>query len=85
LVKELGNIGELEIEAKALLAEHNVNDQEFPAPALACLPEIPWHIPAKEFTTRRDLRFHRIFTIDPQTAKGIGIVVVYIRKVCAFC
>lgn len=70
IVKELGNVGELEVEAKALLAEHNVNDQEFPEAALACLPETPWSIPAKEYKKRQDLRFHRIFSIDPETAKG---------------
>lgn len=70
LVKELGNVGELAIEAKALLAEHNVKDSDFPIPAMRNLPETPWEIPEKEYKSRRDLRFHRIFTIDPITAKG---------------
>jgi protein SSD1 len=70
LVKELGNVGELAVEAKALLAEHNVKDSDFPIPAMRNLPETPWQIPEKEYKSRRDLRFHRIFTIDPITAKG---------------
>jgi protein SSD1 len=70
LVQELGNVGDLAAEAKALLAENCINDQDFPNAALGCLPATPWHIPAVEFTKRRDLRFHRIFSIDPETAKG---------------
>lgn len=71
LVQELGNVGDLAAEAKALLAENCINDQDFPKAALACLPATPWQIPAAEFDKRRDLRSYRIFSIDPETAKGI--------------
>lgn len=71
LVQELGNVGDLAAEAKALLAENCINDQDFPKAALTCLPATPWQIPAVEFDKRRDLRSHRIFSIDPETAKGI--------------
>lgn len=30
-----------------------------------------WKIPEEEFKKRRDLRKHRIFTIDPSTAKDL--------------
>ncbi|KAI8582204.1 hypothetical protein K450DRAFT_227890 [Umbelopsis ramanniana AG] len=80
LVQELGNVGDLAAEAKALLAENCINDQDFPNAALGCLPATPWHIPAVEFTKRRDLRFHRIFSIDPETAKDLDDAVHVIDK-----
>lgn len=41
---------------------------------LACLPRTPWVVADQDLSGRRDFRGHRIFSIDPPTA-----------KVCALC
>ncbi|RUS22900.1 hypothetical protein BC937DRAFT_95258 [Endogone sp. FLAS-F59071] len=71
LERELGHVGNIDIETQALLADNNVHDVEFSEAVLKCLPPIPWVIPEKEYTTRRDLRASRIFTIDPPTANDL--------------
>ena len=39
---------------------------------LDCLPQdLPWRIPASEYTYRKDLRDYCIFTIDPATARDL--------------
>lgn len=71
LVDQLGSIGDIEVETAALLKDCNVVSEEFPEAALKCLPPTPWIIPEHEYTTRRDMRSHRVFTIDPETAKDL--------------
>ena len=38
---------------------------------LACLPPTPWSISEEEVAARRDLRRHRVFSIDPPTARDL--------------
>jgi protein SSD1 len=71
LERELGDIGNIEIETEALLADNNVTTTAFGEKVEKCLPELPWSIPEKELSRRRDLRKDCIFTIDPATAKDL--------------
>lgn len=71
LERELGDIGNIEIETEALLADNNVTTTAFGEKVEKCLPELPWSIPDKELSRRRDLRKDCIFTIDPATAKDL--------------
>ncbi|KAG0262037.1 hypothetical protein BG011_000390 [Mortierella polycephala] len=71
LERELGDIGNIEIETEALLADNNVTTTAFGEKVEKCLPDLPWAIPDKELSRRRDLRQSCIFTIDPSTAKDL--------------
>jgi len=71
LERELGDIGNIEIETEALLADNNVTTTAFGEKVEKCLPDLPWVIPEKELSRRRDLRQDCIFTIDPATAKDL--------------
>ncbi|KAF9410301.1 hypothetical protein BGZ94_001686 [Podila epigama] len=71
LERELGDIGNIEIETEALLADNNVTTSAFGDKVEKCLPELPWVIPEKELANRRDLRQSCTFTIDPATAKDL--------------
>ncbi|ERN11392.1 DIS3-like exonuclease 2 [Amborella trichopoda] len=67
----LGQGGEIEAEIAAILFERAIQSAEFSPESLACLPKIPWKIPAKEIKRRKDLRDLCIFTIDPSTATDL--------------
>jgi protein SSD1 len=79
LERELGDIGNIEIETEALLADNNVTTTAFGEKVEKCLPELPWSIPEKELGRRRDLRNDCIFTIDPATAKDLDDAVSVTR------
>ncbi|KAF9081868.1 hypothetical protein BGX23_000361 [Mortierella sp. AD031] len=79
LERELGDIGNIEIETEALLADNNVTTTAFGEKVEKCLPELPWVIPEKEVSRRRDLRKDCIFTIDPATAKDLDDAVSVTR------
>jgi protein SSD1 len=76
LVSDIGPLGDMAVEAQSILANNNIYDADFGPKALAALPKTPWTIPDKEYKARKDLRSQRIFTIDPETAKGKIISVV---------
>lgn len=73
LVEELGPIGDIETETLALLKDCNFSADDFADSVTKCLPPTPWSIPERETQpdVRRDLREHRVFTIDPETAKDL--------------
>ncbi|GAA5956196.1 hypothetical protein JCM3765_005486 [Sporobolomyces pararoseus] len=73
LVEELGPIGDIETETSALLKDCNFTAEDFSESVNKCLPPTPWSIPDRETQPeiRRDLRNHRVFTIDPETAKDL--------------
>ena len=73
LVEELGPIGDIETETLALLKDCNFSAEDFADSVNKCLPPTPWSIPERETQpdVRRDLREHRVFTIDPETAKDL--------------
>ncbi|KAF9579141.1 hypothetical protein BGW38_004730, partial [Lunasporangiospora selenospora] len=71
LERQLGDIGNIEIETEALLANNNVITTAFGEKVEKCLPGASWTIPEEEIRRRRDLRSECIFTIDPATAKDL--------------
>ncbi|KAG1342370.1 putative DIS3-like exonuclease 2 [Cocos nucifera] len=64
----LGRGGEIEPQIGAILFENAICVANFSPESLACLPDVPWKIPVKEFETRHDLRNICTFTIDPSSA-----------------
>ncbi|KAG0261287.1 hypothetical protein DFQ27_003074 [Actinomortierella ambigua] len=79
LERELGDIGNIEIETEALLANNNVMTTAFGEKVEKCLPELPWLITEKEESKREDLRNTCTFTIDPVTAKDLDDAVSCIK------
>ncbi|KAG0301184.1 hypothetical protein BGZ98_008554 [Dissophora globulifera] len=79
LERELGDIGNIEIETEALLADNNITTTPFGEKVEKCLPELPWAIPEKELSRRRDLRQCCTFTIDPATARDLDDAVSCIQ------
>ncbi|KAJ1547744.1 hypothetical protein HK096_000405 [Nowakowskiella sp. JEL0078] len=72
IVSVLGQVGNIDIETEALLAENGVTWTDTFSPKVeACLPTLPWVIPESEFKKRKDLREKRIFSIDPPTARDL--------------
>lgn len=73
LVEELGPIGDIETETAALLKDCNFSTDPFTDSVIKCLPQTPWTVPEREAQpeVRKDLRDHRVFTIDPETARDL--------------
>ena len=81
LRESLGQAGELETEAAALVAEYGVlGADDFSPDALACLPPLSdargadgtrWSIPPDERAARRDFTNVRVVSIDPPTARDL--------------
>jgi VacB/RNase II family 3'-5' exoribonuclease len=75
-VKVIGQLGELRSEVAALLIRYRIlHTQDFPAPAMECLEEFQsWNessVLEDNTVERLDLRSHRIFSIDPLTARDL--------------
>ncbi|XP_026660773.1 DIS3-like exonuclease 2 isoform X2 [Phoenix dactylifera] len=64
----LGRGGEIEPQIGAILFENAICAAKFSTESLACLPDVPWKVPVKEFESRHDLRNICTFTIDPSSA-----------------
>ena len=44
----MGEVGDVEVETKALLMEHGIDERDFPAGVYECLPsQLPWRIPSE--------------------------------------
>ena len=71
IVEEIGAVGDIEAETRAILTDCDVDSRPHPAPALACLPSTPWSISEDEIARRRDFRKTRVCTIDPETARDL--------------
>lgn len=74
VVEVLGPIGDLEVEIKCLLIEHEIMLDPFSTAAKACLPAegSQWTVPEEEVAKRRDLRKNRrIFSVDPPGCQDI--------------
>ncbi|GIL48122.1 hypothetical protein Vafri_4822 [Volvox africanus] len=67
----LGQAGEIESETAAILEAEAIRSGEFEADVLACLPPLPWRISEQDLEGRKDFRSHRVFSIDPPTAKDL--------------
>lgn len=70
-VHALGKFGDIEVETCAILSEYDVPSAEVSAAAAACLPKLPWSIPASELAARRDLRDRCVYTVDPLGARDL--------------
>lgn len=68
IVRVLGKPGEHQAEMDAILVEYGF-PLEFPAEVEQEAEDIPYRIPRKEISTRRDFRKVPTFTIDPADAK----------------
>mmetsp|Transcript_30979 Transcript_30979/g.79024 ORF Transcript_30979/g.79024 Transcript_30979/m.79024 type:complete len:1166 (-) Transcript_30979:319-3816(-) len=67
----LGQAGEIESETAAILELQGVRSDDFEPEVLACLPKTPWNVSDQDLSGRRDFRSHRVFSIDPPTAKDL--------------
>jgi len=71
VTRHLGPIAAVEPETEALLLQNKVDFSEFSQPVLDCLSPTPWTISEAEIKVRRDFRAHRVFSIDPTTARDL--------------
>ncbi|XP_063901431.1 DIS3-like exonuclease 2 [Zophobas morio] len=71
VVKMLGRGCCIETETEALKLDYSVPSEVWDAGVTACLPCLPWTIPASEYQLREDLRKDCIFTVDPATARDL--------------
>ncbi|KAI8145264.1 hypothetical protein BJV82DRAFT_512009 [Fennellomyces sp. T-0311] len=71
ILRVLGQVGDVNVETKAILAECGIATEEFSPAALAALPPLPYIIPQAELSKRLDKRDTLTFTIDPSTAKDL--------------
>ncbi|KAI8329913.1 hypothetical protein BD560DRAFT_416603 [Blakeslea trispora] len=72
ILGNLGPINDFSTQKNAILTDFSIEINEFSEQALDCLPkDLPWRIPTAEYEKRRNLSKHRIFTIDPKTAKDL--------------
>ncbi|GAX84362.1 hypothetical protein CEUSTIGMA_g11784.t1 [Chlamydomonas eustigma] len=67
----LGQAGEVESETAAILDMEGIRRGDFDEEVLACLPKTPWMVGSQHEAGRADFRKHRIFSIDPPTAKDL--------------
>lgn len=75
---QLGPIGDLETETKALLLEHGLHAPPFTPAQLAEMPQSPttWQPEPNEIARRRDLRrSHLLFSIDPLGCEDVDDVI----------
>jgi DIS3-like exonuclease 2 len=80
LKNKIGEIGDIDAETEAILYEQGIDSSEFDEDLLRDnLPQLPWSVPFKEYTYRRDLRDKCIFTIDPTTARDLDDALHCIR------
>ncbi|KAI8897838.1 hypothetical protein BC833DRAFT_592225 [Globomyces pollinis-pini] len=70
-VNVLGKMGHLTTESEALLVSSGITWEFFSDEVVDSLVPTPWSIPESEFANRRDMRLHRVFSIDPPTARDL--------------
>jgi DIS3-like exonuclease 2 len=76
-LRTIGEVGNIYAETEALLTEFGVNHPPFDEAALlgdtlGSLREPQmWSVPPEELEIRRDFRSHRVFTIDPYSARDL--------------
>lgn len=69
-VKLLGTAGDIIVESKAILESNSIDYAPFSPKLLEGISE-KFVLTAHELATRKDCRLHRIFSIDPLTAKDL--------------
>lgn len=80
-LRRLGEVGDIAAEHEALTRSFGVDHGHFSDEVLECANAFltdgeaagsgVWSIPSEEIAKRKDFRKHRIFTIDPTTAKDL--------------
>lgn len=72
LKTHLGSSGDVEAEATAACVENGIDIKDFNNSIYSSLKKFDsWTIPNSEIANRKDLRMHRVFSIDPQSAKDL--------------
>jgi len=64
-IRVLGAAGTVETETSAILHEHGIPHGPFAEAVEACLPSIPYVIPAEELEKRTDFRSLNVVSVDP--------------------
>lgn len=64
LETELGNVDDLSVQFRAILADNNFAIEPFSDALIRCLPSLPWTPAEESIATRRDLRGIRSITIS---------------------
>ena len=71
-IRVIGLSGNLQCETKAILEAEQIKDDDgFNEEVLECLPSLPWKASEADLADRRDFRDHRVFSIDPPTARDL--------------
>ncbi|CAO3664422.1 unnamed protein product [Umbelopsis ramanniana] len=80
---EIGLIGELTSEEKAILADNHIISEGFSEQCLKSLPAIPWPIPPAETKVRRDVNGPetRVFTLNRDFKHAVMDVAVSVTKI----
>jgi DIS3-like exonuclease 2 len=71
VIQFFGKGGQVKAHMDAILFENAISDAKFSPESMACLPDVCWKIPQKEFEVRKDLRNVLTVTIDPPTASDL--------------
>jgi len=80
-VRNLGNIGDKDVETEVLLIENDINTAPFSPAVHACVPLLPWKVTEADINdpNRADLRHLPICSVDPPGCKDIDDA-LHIRK-----
>jgi len=80
-VRNLGNIGDKDVETEVLLIENDINTAPFSSAVHACVPPLPWKVTEADINdpNRADLRHLPICSVDPPGCKDIDDA-LHIRK-----
>jgi exosome complex exonuclease DIS3/RRP44 len=72
-VRNLGNIGDKDVETEVLLIENDINTAPFSPAVHACVPPLPWKVTEEDINDphRADLRHLPICSVDPPGCKDI--------------
>jgi len=65
VVREIGEVGDVDAETEMLLLENDVPTWKFSSAALACLPTEDWKVTEENVHSRLDLRSKCIVSVDP--------------------
>ena len=81
-VKNLGIIGDKDVETEVLILENDINTAPFTPAVHACVPALPWQVTDNDLDdpTRKDLRDLPICSVDPPGCKDIDDA-LHVRKI----
>lgn len=81
-VKNLGNIGDKDVETEVLILENDINTAPFTPAVHACVPALPWQVTGSDLAdpTRKDLRGLPICSVDPPGCKDIDDA-LHVRRI----